>query len=155
MFQQLAPILFAQLRTIGAFEEGCLFGEDEIGSWFGWQQFHCRVGRRDTAIAERHGIGNYKATVGHNVAVNSIVRAGKTLRAKGRTLTASDAKIHFALFGLEIFIPGKPAAFLGGIGESGEHTLWGSRIAAFNHEGAVSNGSLVHDRLLTKLAFTV
>ena len=59
-------------------------------------------------------------------------------------LRPSDPEIHLEFIDGEFFALGKPAAFLGRIGERGEHTLGRYGIAALNHESTVRDRSLFH-----------
>src|ERR1035438_9463718 len=144
MVQQLAPTLFADLRTVGALEKSSLLGEDQFRSAFAGQELHGGVGGRNTAIAEGHRVGDDDAAVGHDVAINRVVGAGDTLRAEAGVLPAAHPEIHFEVFGLGSFLDGKPTALLRRVGKGSEYALRRRGITALNHERGVSHGALFH-----------
>ena len=138
------------MGTVGAFEKRSLMGEDDIGAVFRREELDGGQRRGDAFLADDHGGGKYNATVRHDVQIADVVGAklalqrGAFVEAQAGAFLASDAKIQLIVLDLVVVAGDKLAALLFRVGEGGEGAFGRDGVAAFDDEGAVDHGCLLH-----------
>ena len=119
---------------------------DEVGPFVRLQEFKCDQRGRDALITEGHSRSSYDAPIGHNVLIMSVVGKGDArkwramLKTIAEPLDTPNSKIRFKLLDFVAFPFGEPAAFPGGVLESGEDAFRRLRITALDDECVVDNG---------------
>jgi hypothetical protein len=117
------------LGAVAAFEEGSLIGEEEAGSGGCGQEFDGGERGRDALGGEGHGVGEDDAAAGEQVQIAGFVGPDESLRRavcreEAGGFLAADAEVECIVLDVVMLAFGKPAAFLGGVGEGGVDA-WG------------------------------
>lgn len=145
---QFVPSLFAHGGAVGAFKEGALMGDDEVGSGGGGDEFKGDLrGGEDAAVALHDGGGD-DALAGNDVLEAGFVGdddagdGGLRAHFVAEELRAAFLEIGVKLEQLGAAAGGHPLADCGGLTERGEDGGGGFGDAAFDDAGGVDGFGL-------------